>query len=167
LIIITEQFDRTKAKQIIADYLESSGKIPDDPDNFVRRVILQSKVKIGEKAPKLNGEIPSGALLIFYESGCRHCHEQLSEITKRYPNLLKKGIRVVSISNDESQEVYEYHAKNFPWPDKFCDFKGFKGENFMNYGIVSTPTLYYSDGKGDIEGRYAKIENIKALNPPN
>ncbi|GHT61137.1 hypothetical protein FACS189451_02530 [Bacteroidia bacterium] len=167
LVIICEQFGWSDAEQVIIAYLESSGRLPADPANLVNRAILQSKVKIGDKAPALNGEIPANALLIFYESGCQHCQHQLAEITGKYAEIVEKGYRVISISTDESQEVYEYHSKNFPWPDKLCDFKGFSGENLKNYGVVGTPTLYLIDKNGIILDRQPRLEDIKALNLNN
>jgi peroxiredoxin len=167
-VIICEQFGWANAEEVIIAYLESSGRLPDDPANLVNRAILQGKVKIGDKAPKLDGEVPVNALLIFYESGCTHCQHQLAELTQHYSEITEKGIRVISISTDESKEVYEYHSKAFPWPDKRCDFQGFKGENLKNYGVVGTPTIYLIDEKGIIIDRQPRLENIKALNlyPP-
>lgn len=164
LIFISEQFGWADAKQTIIAYLESSGRLPADPAKLVNRAILQNKVKPGSKAPALNGEIPVNALLIFYESGCDHCQLQLEKITKHYAKLVAKGIRVFSISTDESREVYEYHSKNFPWPDKLCDFKGFNGEILRNYGVIGTPDLYLIDKNGIISDRQPQLEDIKALN---
>jgi peroxiredoxin len=164
LITICEQFNWTNAEQVILAYLETSGRLPANTGGLVSRAILQNKVKIGEKAPKLNGEIPTNAILIFYESGCTHCQHQLTEITKRYSKFVEEGIRVISISTDESKDVYEYHSKAFPWPDKLCDFQGFQGENLKNYAVVGTPTIYLIDEKGIISDRQARLEDIKALN---
>ncbi|MDR0543072.1 MAG: thioredoxin family protein [Dysgonamonadaceae bacterium] len=164
LIMAAEQLGRDKAEQIIIDYLETSDRLPADPVGLVRRAIAQNKVKIGSKAPLLNGEIPVNALLIFYESGCEHCQNQLAEITGHYSELVEKGIRVISISVDESKEVFEYHAKKYPWPDKLCDFKGFSGENLKNYAIVGTPTIYLIDKNGIILNRQPRLQDIKELN---
>lgn len=164
LVIICEQFGWADAEQVIIAYLESSGRLPKDPSNLVNRAILQNKVKIGDKAPALNGEIPANTILIFYESNCQHCQHQLAKLTQTYSKIVEKGIRVISISVDESKEVYEYHSKDFPWTDKLCDFKGFNGENLKNYGVVGTPTIYLIDEKGIILDRQPQIEDIKALN---
>ncbi|GHT69969.1 hypothetical protein AGMMS50239_37610 [Bacteroidia bacterium] len=164
LVTICEQWAWENAEQVIIAYLESSGRLPADQGNILNRVMLQNKVKIGNKAPALNGEIPTNALLIFYESGCQHCQHQLAEIAEYYPRIVEKGIKVISISTDESKEVYDYHSKNFLWPDKLCDFKGFKGENLINYGVVGTPTLYLIDENGIILDRQPRLDDIKALN---
>jgi thiol-disulfide isomerase/thioredoxin len=166
LISICEQFDLPAAEETILTYLESSGRLPDDPFNYVNTAVLQNKVKIGNKAPLLEGieAVPAHALLIFYESGCTHCQHQLSEITKHYSQIVEKGIRVIAISTDESKEVFEFHSKNFPWPDRLCDLQGFRGENLKNYGVIGTPTLFLIDENGIILDKQPRLENIKALN---
>ncbi|MDR2691262.1 MAG: thioredoxin family protein [Dysgonamonadaceae bacterium] len=164
MIMACEQYGWDNAEQMIVNYLETSNRLPADPVGLVRRAIAQSKVKIGGKAPLLNGEALTNALLIFYESGCEHCKTQLDKIAGHYPELADKGIRVISISTDESKEVYEYHSKNYPWPDKLCDFKGFDGANLKNYGVVGTPSIYLIDKNGIILDRRPRIEDIKELN---
>ncbi|MDR1632216.1 MAG: peroxiredoxin family protein [Dysgonamonadaceae bacterium] len=163
MIIASEQFGWNEAEQVIIDYLDTSGRISDDSFGLVRRAIAQNKVKIGNKAPLLNGELLTNALIIFYESNCEHCKIQLSEIIKHYSEFVEKGIRVYSISVDESKEVFDYHSKNYPWPDKLCDFKGFKGDNLINYGIIGTPTIYLIDKDGIIIDRQSRIQSIKEL----
>jgi hypothetical protein len=59
--------------------------------------------------------------------------------------------------NDKCKDVFEYTASGLPWSDKFCDFKGFDGENFRNYGIVGTPTFILTDDGGIVRGRYARL----------
>ncbi|MDR0733565.1 MAG: thioredoxin family protein [Dysgonamonadaceae bacterium] len=164
VILACEQYGWDKAEEMIVNYLETSGRIA-STGGMVRRAIAQSKIKIGGKAPLLS-KTPTNALIIFYESGCEHCVKQLAEIAKRYPDLTKKGTRVISISTDESREVFEYHSKDYPWADKWCDFKGFNGENIKNYGIVGTPTIYLIDENGIILDRQSRIQDIKALNVP-
>jgi len=166
LVIISEQYGWADAEAIILAYLESSDRLPADPGALVNRAILQSKVKIGDKAPELIGieGIPANAFLIFYESGCSHCQHELAEIISHYPQLVENGIRVISISTDESKEVFEYNSKDFPWPDRLCDFQGFKGENIQNFGVVGTPTIYFIDENGIIKDRQARLQDIKELN---
>jgi len=166
LIFISEQHGWDDAEKIILDYLESSGKLPEDPSNIVNRAIGQSRIKVGDKAPALIGleRVPTNSLLIFYESGCPVCQRQLDAIIKTYPQLVEKGIRVISISTDESREVYEYNSKDFPWLDRLCDFQGFKSKNVINYGVIGTPTIFFIDENDIISDRQPQFEDIKGLN---
>lgn len=164
IIMACEQYGWDNAEQIIVNYLEISDRFPADSVGLVRRAIAQNRVKIGGKAPRLNGKTPANALIIFYESDCEHCKNQLDTITKHYPELVDKGIRVISVSTDESKEVYEYHSRKYPWPDKLCDFKGFDSANIQNYGVVGTPIIYLIDKNGIILDRKSRIRDINELN---
>jgi peroxiredoxin len=123
------------------------------------------KIKPGTKALPVTGHKKlSNALLMFYESGCSNCALQLDEMKKHYPEIEKKGVRIITISADTSPEVFEYHSKDFPWTDKMCDFQGFDGPDFKTYGVVGTPTFYLIDKNGTITNRYARLDDTGLLN---
>jgi peroxiredoxin len=105
----------------------------------------------------------NGVLLIFYETGCEFCSHELKQIREHYADLQQKGIRVISIASDTDRKVFESWAKDFPWSDKLFDGKGFLGENFKNYAVLGTPTLFVVDKEGKIAGRYATLEETKLL----
>jgi len=118
----------------------------------------------GQLAPEIYiGEesfLPKNSLLIFYETGCGSCHNELEMLKNRYSMLADNHIRIISISADTSEEVFEYTSSSFPWEDKLCDFEGFDGINFRNYGIVGTPTFILTDKDGIVRGRYAQLKEL-------
>jgi len=118
----------------------------------------------GQLAPEIQiGEIsflPKNSLLVFYETGCGSCHNELEMLKNRYNLLADNQIRVISIAADISQEVFEYTSSRFLWQDKICDFEGFDGVNFQNYGIVGTPTFILTDQEGVVRGRYAQLKDL-------
>ena len=118
----------------------------------------------GQLAPEIHtGEtsfLPKNSLLIFYETGCGNCHNELEELKNKYSLLTGNQIRVISISADISEEVFEYTSSGFPWEDKVCDFEGFDSINFRNYGIVGTPTFILIDQDGIVRGRYAQLKEL-------
>jgi len=118
----------------------------------------------GQLAPEIQiGEtsfLPKNSLLVFYETGCGSCHNELEMLKNRYSLLADNQIRVISISADISQEVFEYTSSGFLWEDKICDFDGFDGVNFRNYGIVGTPTFILTDKEGIVRGRYAQLKEL-------
>ena len=116
---------------------------------------LAPEIQIGETA-----FLPKNSLLVFYETGCGSCHNELDELKRKYSLLADNQIRVISISADISQEVFEYTSSDFLWKDKFCDFEGFDGVNFRNYGIVGTPTFILIDQEGIVRGRYAQLKEL-------
>ncbi|MDR1763310.1 MAG: thioredoxin family protein [Dysgonamonadaceae bacterium] len=163
LAMICSQFDWPDAQNLIFDYIEQSRRIP-NPKGLVKLGLELNKIKIGSPAPPIKGiKDLKNTLIIFYESGCEHCEAQLDTLRRHYAELQKREIKIISIATDKSPEVFEYHAKNMPWKDKLCDFKGYEGENIQKYGIIGTPTIYFTDSKGNIIDRQAKIENITSL----
>ena len=116
---------------------------------------LAPEIRIGEES-----FLPKNSLLIFYETGCGNCHNELEELKNKYSLLSGNQIRVISISADISEEVFEYTSSGFPWEDKICDFEGFDGMNFRNYGIVGTPTFILIDQDGIVRSRYAQLKEL-------
>ena len=120
----------------------------------------------GQIAPEIetNGEyfLPKNSLIIFYETGCGNCHYELENLKAKYSFLSNdhNNLRIISIAADADKYVFEDTASKLPWTDKFCDFKGFDGENFKNYGIVGTPTFVLTDKEGIVRGRYASLKEL-------
>jgi hypothetical protein len=148
------------AKDLILSYISQNGLRIDARNENLRRLLSAGKIKVGNPAPAIKGlaEEAGLTLLIFYESGCDNCILQLEEMKEHYAQLSHAGIRVVSVSADMDEGVFSYHSRSFPWPDKLCDYQGYMGENFINYAILATPTLFVI-GKGIIIGRYAKLSD--------
>jgi hypothetical protein len=160
LITICEQFKWDEAEKTLLPYLVSSGKIQ-NPQGVLFYFMEMDKVKAGDKAIPIAGiKKLTNTLLVFYESGCSNCKTQLGELKEHYAELEKKGIRVIALSADTSEEVFHYHSKDFSWTDNLCDYRGFEGTNFRNYGVVATPTLFPINSEGIVTGRYAKLADF-------
>lgn len=101
-------------------------------------------------------------LLIFYQSGCGPCEQLMQQLPQKYASLKEKSIRVISLSADESEQVFENSSRAYPWPDKYCDFKGKEGVNFTNYAVAGTPTLILLDKEGKVKLRAADMQEIEA-----
>ncbi len=169
LVTITEQFGWDDAFDIIVPYIQESGRIEVPRGNMFTAFAL-AKVRKGMPAPEVEGLSPSikesqanQTLLVFYQPDCENCHKELENLIKIYPQLNQMGVRVVSISSDHQKEPFEKDKKWFPWPDsdKLCDFQGFAGTNFINYGIMATPTFFLIDKNQKVIKRYALISDIE------
>ncbi|GHU62921.1 hypothetical protein FACS1894160_0650 [Bacteroidia bacterium] len=118
----------------------------------------------GQPAPQIatgdSSIVPKLSLILFYETGCGNCHYELETLKSKYKLLMDNNIRVISIAADMDKDVFEETATGLPWADKFCDFKGFDGDNFRNYGIVGTPTYILTDSEGIVRGRYAQLKEL-------
>jgi hypothetical protein len=134
-----------------------------EPEGKVASLYTLLKLRKGSKAPALSrGSFPGGnVLLVFYESGCNACDNELQQLKGNYSLLREKGYEVVSISADKEEQIFRNTSDTFPWRARYCDFRGFSGTDFTNYGVMGTPTFYVIDGKGMIQGRYARVEDIE------
>ena len=182
---ITEQFNWGKAQTEIIDYLTvKADKRLLNTSGKVAQIYALKNIQIGKAAPDLTfvelinndkNQIQKSftlkskdfakngykkILLVFYKSGCGPCEDLMKQLPNHYDLLLSKGIRVISISADESEQEFNNTAINFPWKDKYCDYDGFKGVNFKNYAVLGTPTIYLINKNGEIEAKLASMNEI-------
>ena len=163
---ICSQFGWNTDEITLSKYLLISGRIT-NPQGKLKQMLSQYKFEPGMPAPKIavkeNQYIDftkNNTLVIFYESGCSLCDNEIIQLTAFYPILKERGYDVVSIAADLDKTTFENYSKNFPWSAKLCDLKGFAGENFNNYAIVGTPTYFLIDKAGVILGKYATLVEI-------
>lgn len=157
LIGIFEQNGLGQAAANIAAYSFGLDLKDNEIPSIAGRMLASAKL-MGNPAPDIEGiGRPASALLLFYEPGCTHCDEQLSATTQQYRHLQEKGYRVISISAGLDGKTAGHPKETFPWTDQLCDPAGFEGDNFRNYGVVGTPTIYLVDSAGIIRGRYARL----------
>lgn len=181
---ITEQFNWGEAQTEIVDYLtEKEDKRLLNTSGKVAQIYAAKNLQIGKQAPDLllsnndstgeqsqnlitlstkdfSKEAFNKTVLIFYQSGCGPCEDLMKQLPNHYDLFLIKGIRVISISADESEQEFKNTASSFPWKDKYCDYKGFKGDNFKNYAVLGTPTVYILNKNGEIEAKLASMNEI-------
>jgi hypothetical protein len=82
-------------------------------------------------------------------------------LIKKYPEIKSRSVRIISISGGNDKSVFEQEKKLYPWPDKLCDFEGYAGKNFINYGIMGTPTFFLLDKDGIVLKRFAQISGLE------
>ncbi|KQO33024.1 hypothetical protein ASF10_19690 [Flavobacterium sp. Leaf82] len=146
-------------------YVAKSGMI-EKPTNRV--ISAMNDLNVGATAPVL--QTPTGkkiitknTLLFFFESGCNNCENEIHQLLGNYQIVKDKGYEIISVAADLSKDAGDGHGHEFPWKDQLCDYKGFKGENFINYGIIGTPTFFTIDEKGKITGKYAALTETGIL----
>lgn len=149
----------------VAPFVVESGKII----NYEGDLSAYIKGNPGKQAPDLNfgntilkgselaGKDNTKTLLLFYDSECGHCEQLLQRIPLQYANLRSKKVRVISISEDRDEKVYQLKSKNFLWKDRYRDIGSV---NLKNYGIGGTPTLVLIDQNGKILLKTASIEEV-------
>lgn len=116
------------------------------------------------KSSELATDVYNQTLLVFYQLGCGPCEALMQTLPGKYPILKDKGIRLISISADESEHVFKNSSESYPWVDKYCDLEGKNGLNFKNYAVKGTPTLVLLDKKGAIVQKAATLEEMLRFN---
>ena len=99
--------------------------------------------------------------MFFYEPGCGHCETAIAALKRHYQELTAKGFKIIAIASDVDAEGFKETASTFPWATTYCDLKGFSGVNFMNYGVIGTPTMYVLDSKGIIIQKPATVDELE------
>lgn len=167
LITITEQYGWDDAFDIIIPYVEESGRIK-VPQGKIYTAFASAKVRKGVKAPLISGlsksieDVKSKYnLIIFYQPDCDNCHTQMELLVDKFKDIDRKGMRIISISGGDDKAVFEKEKNHFPWTDKLCDFEGYAGENFINFGIMGTPTFFLLDKDGIVLKRFAQISELE------
>ena len=133
------------------------------PELQVTTLIVDDKGVTQRSQKQMKPVGKNGALLIFYDSSCDFCTRELKKIVENYATLKQKGIRVISVASDTDRKSFESESNDFLWGDKLFDGKGFVGENFKNYAVVGSPTLFVIDKDGKIAGRYATLEETNLI----
>ena len=163
---ICNQYSWNIDEVALSKYLNQSGRVI-NPQGKLKQMLTIYELQPGMPAPALAGASlnneGNGTLLMFYESGCNSCDNEINQLVGNYPVLKDKNIEVISIAADNDKTIYENNSTRFPWKNKLCDFKGFEGENFKNYGVMGTPTIYMIDKNGIIQGKYASLADVEAI----
>lgn len=162
-----ERLGWEEAKTDIVSYIAEKNIKIQAPGEYIKLLLAGYQTREGNKAPVIEGlttaKHSGTTLLIFFEVGCSNCEREMQTIKANYARLAKRNIRIVSISANTDKAEYEPYSISLPWKDKLCDYKGFDGNNFINYGIMGVPTFFIIDEDGIIKGRYAEIADAGLL----
>ncbi|WP_029902426.1 peroxiredoxin [Prevotella sp. 10(H)] len=164
LIELFDEYGLDNAAASITAYAIYAIDVPENEYSVVAsRILTASRLEKGGIAPPLagvNDTFYRNTIIVFYDTGCGNCEWQMEQLADTYKELTHNGYRIISISADRNQEIFESKSKDHPWPDKLCDYEGFEGKNFKNYGVISTPVFYLTDSEGCVKGKYARIDNM-------
>lgn len=99
-------------------------------------------------------------LLIFWNSGCSHCLEQLPKIRAKIDQLNPKKIKVVAYGTQGESEVWEKEILKYPNFIHVIDAPS--SYRFMGneYGVMSTPTYFILDKNKKIVEKPHSLEEV-------
>lgn len=137
-------------------------------------------IKIGQKAPELAFDDPSGkklslseiskgrvVLLDFWASWCGPCRRTNPGLVKLYNEFkgktfkgAKKGFTVVSVSLDQAKEAWvkAIEADKLSWEYHMSDLGGWRSKPAAVYGVQFVPQAFLIGADGNILGKYMVAE---------
>jgi thiol-disulfide isomerase/thioredoxin len=112
--------------------------------------------------PKKLSDIKSKyTVVVFAESWCPKCKEEMPEIAKHYPKWKENNVEVVLVSLDENKEDYRNFVKDLPFIST-CDFKKWDSPITQDYYVFGTPTMFLLDDKRKILLRPNSVKQMDA-----
>jgi len=90
-------------------------------------------------------------LLEIWASWCGPCRAQFPHLKKAYKKYHDKGFEIYALSMDTSKErwVKAMEEENVPWLNT-VDYKAFKGESALSYGVKGIPAAFLINSEGII-----------------
>lgn len=165
----------------IVTFLDTHPKAGTGLPASVQHTLASFKILTGTKAPDLVFHSPvrtqagmvthditletgkldaANTILLFYNNSCQPCEDALITLANTYKSMKDKNVRVIAVSADETEALFEKRMAYHQWPDNYCDFSGMAGINFKNYAVLGTPTLYLLDHQGIILEKTAMAEDV-------
>lgn len=141
---------------------------------------LNQNSLLGMKAPQLNLKDPSGkthtleeclgyyTIIYFYTDDCAKCALETPKLVDFLDNYTYGPLALVTVYIGSQEDKWKEYLENFntvnPFVEKINVADLQKEDNtLLDYGIVSTPTLYLLDKNGRIAGRKVKTGTIKEI----
>jgi peroxiredoxin len=149
--ILNHMKQQQEAKAIQSTLVEGS-QFPD----FAEKDLAGNSLSVANYKGKV-------VLVDFWATWCAPCVYELPKVQKMYEKYHEKGLEVIGISLDKSQDVLKNFVKdrNIPWP-QFCDAKFWDNKLAQKYGIKTIPATFLLDGQGRILARDLRGDDLDA-----
>lgn len=125
---------------------------------------IQTKIKGKELVTTLHElDLADNYLLIFWNSGCSHCLEQLPEIRKTVDQIEAKKLKVIAYATQGEDVAWDREILKYPNFMHVIDSSSPKRYVSAEYGVESTPTYFILDKDKKISAKPDSLEELQTL----
>ena len=116
----------------------------------------------GDFRPKKLSDFTSNyTVVVFGDSWCPKCTEEIPDISKYYNTWKAQGVEVLFVSLDEDLKAFYQFATKFPFIS-ITDLKKWNSPIAKNFYVFSTPTMYLLDKNRKIILRPNSVKQMNA-----
>ncbi|MCB0790619.1 MAG: TlpA family protein disulfide reductase [Flavobacteriales bacterium] len=166
-------------RHLVDRYLEKGSDLGGISKETLARVREAQRMTMGAMGPDIPLPFPGDdttwlsammqghpyTLLFFYSSTCDHCHAQMPGVVDLYERFGAKGLQVVGVAIDESEE--DFHRaitdNHLTWPC-FSELRGWGSPAAKAYAVQALPSFFLLAQDRRIVGKpYDAVEAMDEL----
>ena len=105
-------------------------------------------------------------LVVFWATWCKPCFEDLPKLRALHQQYRAQGFEVIGVNLDNTpNSVKAYMQQNgMTWP-QIHEPGGLESPPSLAFGVISLPTMFLVDKKGNVHSRPSSIDDVKAALP--